>query len=805
MTEDTMKLPMLPMREDVLYPGMTAPFYVGRKSSIEAVEQALERDKRIFVVTQRDANLERPTKEDLFSVGMVGVVLQIMRLPNKTLKALFEAHQRAELVDARTNKEGYSAEIRLLKDTVKNEKGMKQLVEEVRIATRYYVEAHQRHQEIDLQVLLDYPPSQLADRLAPLLVCEKEIKQQILEENNPYRRLEMVYEEMKQESQVLELQKKLRDQVNKNIGKGHKDVFLNEQLRNIQKELGQGSEAHDDFDEIAKQIKAAKMPKDVREVAERELRKLRLMSPMSAEANVIRNYLDWLVLLPWKSSRAKQNINLKSAKEILEADHYGLEKVKERIVEHLAVNKLRGQIKGPILCFVGPPGVGKTSMGRSIARAMGRKFVRMSLGGIRDESEIRGHRRTYIGAMPGKIIQAVKKAGSKNSVILLDEIDKLYSSIMGDPSAALLEVLDPEQNKTFMDHYIELEYDLSQTLFICTANTTQTIPHPLLDRMEVVKLTGYTEIEKRYIVENHLEKKLLSQHGLEKKHIKISSEAIFSIIRGYTREAGVRSLEREIAKIFRKVVTRIVKTNSNKLTSITPKSLKNFLGVPPYRNNPREQKNEIGITNGLGVTGAGGEIMITEVKLMPGSGKRHITGQLGDVMKESAEIAISFIRTNADNFGIWNSNIKRADLHIHLPEGAIPKEGASAGITLVTSLLSALTDIPVKYDIAMTGEMTLRGNILQVDGIKQKLLAAKQHNIKTVIIPADNKKDLHDIPQEILKAIKVIPVQHFHEIIPIALAKYPKPLSPEELKLDLQKLKQIQQLQTPTSTPATTN
>ncbi len=804
-SKEILRMPMLPVRKDVIYPGTNAPFYIGRKLSIEAVEEALSGDKRIFVVTQNDATNDNPRREDLFSVGVVGVVLQVMRLPNKNLKALFEAHQRAGLVRMDSDGDSYHAEVRLLKEVIRDEKALEKLAVETKEVARRYLDANRSNKEIDIDLLLDYPPAQLADRLAPLLVCDQDLKQQILKENDVYNRLQMVLKAVKQESIVLEMQKKLRSQVRDNIGKKQKNEFLNEQLRNIQNELGHGSEVQEDFEEIGEQIKAAKMSKSIRETAERELRKLRLMPPLSAEASVVRNYLDWLVSLPWQLPRSKQKFDLQASQEILEADHYGLEKVKERVLEYMAVNKLRGKIKGPILCFVGPPGVGKTSMGCSIARALGRKFVRMSLGGIRDEAEIRGHRRTYIGAMPGKIIQAVKKAGSKNAVILLDEIDKLYSSIMGDPSSALLEVLDPEQNQSFVDHYIELEYDLSQILFICTANTTQTVVAPLLDRMEVVKFSGYTELEKVQIAKNHLENKLLISHGLKDEHIQLSKDAILSVVRDYTREAGVRNLEREMSKIFRKIVTRIVKTDSNKIAPITSKNLHKHLGVPKYRAANRDRKNEVGITNGLGVTPDGGEIILTEVKLMPGSGKRRITGQLGDVMKESAEIAISYIRAYADRFGIWSSYLKESDLHIHLPEGAIPKDGPSAGITLVTSLLSALTKIPVKHDVAMTGEMTLRGNILQVGGIKNKLLAAKRSHIKTVIIPADNKKDLQDIPAEITDDINIIPIQRFDELIPIALTRQPQSLSSTEIALDLQKLEQIKQSKPYTAVPANPN
>ena len=785
----TIQLPMLPMREDIIYPGMTIPFFIGRKQSMEAVEQALKADRRIFVVTQKDTAIEKPGIDDLFRVGTIGNVLQIMRLPNGTLKALFEAKSRGRLEDADLSGDYYTGTVELLPTIQDESKEIQELAERIQEPARFYIKENKKNpDEIDIDALLGSPPDELADKLAPLLNSSREVKQQILEVLDPLKRLEQVRQEMEEESEVRKLEKKLKDQVRQSIGTSHREGFLQDQLKAIQKELGQGDDARDDFEEYDEQIKAAKMPEAVEEVATKELKKLRLMSPMSAEANVGRNYLDWLIALPW-SVVTTDNFDLDKAKVILDEDHYGLEKAKERVIEYMAISKLKGQLKGPILCFLGPPGVGKTSLAKSIARALGRNFARMSLGGIRDEAEIRGHRRTYIGAMPGKIIQTVKKAQSRNPVILMDEIDKLYSSIMGDPSAALLEVLDPEQNKFFMDHYIEVEYDLSETMFICTANSTQNITPPLLDRMEIITLPGYTELEKIKIAQNHLVQKQRTDHGLKEKDVRLSRDSLVEIIQKYTREAGVRGLEREIGKIFRKVVTKLVKSEivpRNQI--ITPKNVSKYLGLPRFHQMEAEDKNEIGITNGLGVTSAGGELLITEVETMPGSGKFVVTGQLGDVMRESADIAFSFIRSRGDKLGILNSKLKKMDIHVHLPENAVPKDGPSAGVTLVTSLASALTHIPVRKDVAMTGEITLRGLVLQIGGLKEKLLAAKRNGMKSVLIPKFNEKDLAEVPDEIKKEMKIIPVEHVDEVIAHALCEKPRPLTPEEIEEEEKRL-----------------
>jgi ATP-dependent Lon protease len=784
-------LPLLPMREDIIYPGMTVPFFIGRKPSMDAVERALNADRRIFVVTQKDTSVERPGEDDLFPVGTVGNVLQIMRLPNGTLKALFEAKSRARLIEAQMGREQYSAEVELLPVIQDDSPEIRELADKVRGLLKDYLQQTKKNpDEIDIDALSSHPADEIADRVAPLLACSREAKQKILETLDPKERLERVLREMEDESQVRQLEKKLKNQVRQSIGTAHRDGYLNDQLKAIQKELGQGDDARDDFDEYDKQIKDAKMPPHVEEVAKKELKKLKLMSPMSAEANVGRNYLDWLIALPWAIGTEDQ-FDLDRARTVLDEDHYGLDKVKERIIEYMAVSKLKGKLKGPILCFVGPPGTGKTSLAKSIAAALGRNFARMSLGGIRDEAEIRGHRRTYIGAMPGKIIQAVRKSKSRNPVLLMDEIDKLYTSIMGDPSAALLEVLDPEQNNTFMDHYVEVEYDLSQTLFICTANSTQNISAPLLDRMEVINLPGYTELEKLHIAQSHLLKKQRTEHGLAEEDVRISKEALVEVLQKYTREAGVRALEREIGKIFRKVVTQLAKEDRARHIVIGPKQVAKYLGLPKYHRMANDHGDEIGVTIGLGVTPAGGELLITEVETMPGAGRRIITGQLGDVMKESAQIAISYIRTHADRLGVLSSKLRKLDLHIHLPEGAQPKDGPSAGVTLVTSTISALTEIPVRSDLAMTGEITLRGQVLQIGGVKEKLLAAKRGDIKEVLIPKENVKDLADVPDEIKQGLKVTPVESLDEVIAIALVRAPKALTAQEIEQDEQRIRDI--------------
>ncbi len=615
-------------------------------------------------------------------------------------------------------------------------------------------------------------PHILADRIAPLLYMDLRKKQDLLENADPKKRLEIVYGRMLEEKEFKKVERKLKERVQGQIGRTQKEYYLNEQVKAIQKELGQGEDGKAEMDEYAKKIEEIKLSAEAKEMAEKELKKLKMMPSMSSEANVVRNYLDWLLCMPW-DEKTEDNFDLGKAEKVLDARHYGLEKVKERIIEYLAVAQQVGKMKGPIICLVGPPGVGKTSLARSVAEALGRKFAHVTLGGVRDEAEIRGHRRTYIGAMPGKVIQSLRKVKYKNPLLLFDEIDKMTYGVMGDPAAALLEVLDPEQNHTFMDHYLEVEFDVSDVLFFCTANVPQNIPPALKDRMEVIMLSGYTELEKEHIAREHLLPKQMDENGLTAKKIQFQKKAVLDIIRSYTREAGVRNLEREIAKTCRKVATQLVKKTNLSKVVVTQNRVQKFLGVPRYKHTKAEEQNEIGTTCGLAWTQAGGELLVTEVNIMKGTGKLQLTGKLGDVMKESAQAALSYVRTNANKLGIFSSVFEKTDIHIHVPAGAVPKDGPSAGVTIATSLVSAFTSIPVKKDVAMTGEITLRGKVLAIGGLKEKLLAAKRGVISTVIIPEKNKKDLSEIPEEIRDGLEIIPVNTVEEVLQISLERFP--------------------------------
>jgi len=771
--QNQIALPMLPMRDIVVFPHMTAPFFIGRSLSIASLEKALDGDRQIFVVAQEDPLVEEPEAKDLFRVGTIGKVLQIMRLHNGTIKALFEAKSRGRLIEAHMEEPHFAAVVEPIPEQVSKAPELLALSKNVRAEfKRYLKDVKKRTEGIEKLSIESEEPHILADRIAPLLNMDLQKKQDLLENSDPKRRLEIVYGRMLEEKEFKKVERKLKERVQGQIGRTQKEYYLNEQVKAIQKELGHGEDSKAEMDEYAKKIEEIKLSDEAREMAEKELQKLKMMPSMSSEANVVRNYIDWLLSMPW-AEKTEDNLDLEKAEKVLDAQHYGLEKVKERIIEYLAVAQQVGKMKGPIICLVGPPGVGKTSLARSVAEALGRKFARVSLGGIRDEAEIRGHRRTYIGAMPGKVIQSLRKTKFNNPLLLFDEIDKMSHGVMGDPAAALLEVLDPEQNHTFMDHYLEVEFDVSDVLFFCTANVPQNIPPALKDRMEVIRLSGYTELEKENIARKHLLPKQLDENGLTSKRIQFQQKAILKIIRNYTREAGVRNLEREIAKTCRKVATQLVKkTNLNKVV-VTPMRVQKYLGVQSYKHGKAEEKNEIGTTCGLAWTQAGGELLVTEVNIMKGTGKLQLTGKLGDVMKESAQAALSYVRTNANQLEIFSSVFEKTDIHIHVPSGAVPKDGPSAGVTIATSIVSAFTSIPVRKEVAMTGEITLRGKVLAIGGLKEKLLAAKRGLISTVIIPHKNKKDLSEISEEIQSGLEIIPVQTVEKVLEIALERMP--------------------------------
>ena len=789
-TKIQIALPLLPMRDIVVFPHMTGPFFIGRSLSIASLEKALDGDRQIFVVAQEDPLVEEPEAKDLFRVGTIGKVLQIMRLHNGTIKALFEAKSRGRLIETHMEEPHFAAVVEPIPEQVSKAPELLALSKNVRAEfKRYLKDVKKRTEGIEKLSIESEEPHILADRIAPLLNMDLQKKQDLLENSDPKRRLEIVYGRMLEEKEFKKVERKLKERVQGQIGRTQKEYYLNEQVKAIQKELGHGEDSKAEMDEYAKKIEEIKLSDEAREMAEKELQKLKMMPSMSSEANVVRNYIDWLLSMPW-AEKTEDNFDLEKAEKVLDAQHYGLEKVKERIIEYLAVAQQVGKMKGPIICLVGPPGVGKTSLARSVAEALGRKFARVSLGGIRDEAEIRGHRRTYIGAMPGKVIQSLRKTKFNNPLLLFDEIDKMSHGVMGDPAAALLEVLDPEQNHTFMDHYLEVEFDVSDVLFFCTANVPQNIPAALKDRMEVIRLSGYTELEKENIARKHLLPKQMDENGLTSKRIQFQQKAILKIIRNYTREAGVRNLEREIAKTCRKVAIQLVKkTNLNKVV-VTPLRVQKYLGVQSYKHGKAEEKNEIGTTCGLAWTQAGGELLVTEVNIMKGTGKLQLTGKLGDVMKESAQAALSYVRTNANQLGIFSSVFEKTDIHIHVPSGAVPKDGPSAGVTIATSIVSAFTSIPVRKEVAMTGETTLRGKVLAIGGLKEKLLAAKRGLISTVIIPHKNKKDLSEISEEIQNGLEIIPVQTVEKVLEIALERMPiavidpEPEVEENMKVD---------------------
>ena len=764
-----MRLPLLPLRDIIVFPHMVVPLFVGRQKSIKALEESVASDKLIFLATQRDAKVNDPIANDIYSMGTIGHVVQLLRLPDGTVKVLVEGKQRGQVVQYAEQNDFFWAEVEEVEETSQRQAEIDALVKSVNTAFENYVRLNKKiPPEMIMSVSALDDPSRLADTIIAHLGIKLEDKQTLLETIDPADRLEKVLSFTRSEIEILEVERRIRNRVKKQMEKTQKEYYLNEQMRAIQKELGEKDEFKNELQELEEKIRQKKLSQEARDKVEKELKKLKMMSPMSAEATVVRNYIDWLLVLPWYEY-TEDKLDLQDAEKILDEDHYGLEKVKERILEYLAVQSLVGELKGPILCFVGPPGVGKTSLGKSIARSTDRKFVRISLGGVRDEAEIRGHRRTYIGAMPGKIIQGMKKAGSGNPVFLLDEVDKMSTDFRGDPSAALMEVLDPEQNTTFNDHYLDVDYDLSKILFICTANSLERIPRPLQDRMEIIRIPGYTEWEKLNIAKHFLFKKQRDANGLTEHNITCSDRVLSTVVRAYTRESGVRNLEREIATLCRKVAVEVVKKGKDTHVRLNQKRLEKYLGPARYRVSKTEQEDKIGVVTGLAWTDMGGELLATEVTIVPGKGKLTITGKIGDVMQESAQAAMSYVRSRADELGLDKDFYQNIDVHIHIPEGAIPKDGPSAGVTMATCLVSALTKIPVRHDTAMTGEITLRGRVLPIGGLKEKILAAHRGGITRILIPIENEKDLQEVPANILRAVHVEPVDHLDAVLRNAL------------------------------------
>jgi ATP-dependent Lon protease len=761
------KLPMMPIRDMVIFPYMMPPFVVGRESSVRALEEALTGDRKIFLATQHDAGVDEPRPEEIYTVGTIGNIVQSVKMPDGNIKVLVEGLERAKAVEISDSDGFFVATVRTGAVQLEITPQIETLMQRVTSLFEQYVKLQQslNYETMIAAVRMD-EPAKLSDTIAANLQLSIEEKQDLLEIFDPAERLARVADVLDVEIEKLNMDRSIQSRVKRQMERAQKEYYLNEKIKAIQKELGRGEKS--EFDELKKKIELSGMPKDVFEKAILELKKLEAMPPMSAESTVSRNYLDWLLAVPWKK-KSKETRSIDHAEKVLNADHYGLEKIKERILEFLAVRQLVKNPKGSILCFVGPPGVGKTSLGMSIAKATGRKFVRLSLGGVRDEAEIRGHRRTYIGALPGQIIQSMKKAGTRNPVFMLDEVDKMASDFRGDPASALLEVLDPEQNTSFQDHYLDVEYDLSQVLFVATANVLHTIPGPLQDRMEILRLHGYTEAEKLEIAKQYLVKKQREATGLSEKNIVFTDEAIVEIIRAYTREAGVRNLERELGNICRKVVRRVIKNGLKHKEEITVEKVASFLGVAKFRDSQVNEKSEVGLVTGLAWTEMGGSILSTEVQVLDGKGKLTLTGQLGDVMQESAQAALSYIRSRSQHLGLPKDFYRNVDIHIHVPEGAIPKDGPSAGITLATGLASALTKISVRRDLAMTGEVTLRGKVLPIGGLKEKLLAAHRAGIFEAILPRENEKDLAELPENLKSAMKLHFVDQMDEVLKIAL------------------------------------
>ena len=770
--------PVLPLRDIVVFPHMIVPLFVGREKSVRALEEVMKDDKQILLSSQIDPSVDDPTTDGIYTAGVLANVLQLLKLPDGTVKVLVEGRARVRITEYLRNESFFEARAELLSETPGDKSAVTALLRSVGEEFERYAKVKKNIPEEALAAVAETrEPNKLADLVAGHLGIEVGQKQELLETLDVAERLEKVYGLMQGEMSVLQVEKKIKSRVKTQMELTQREYYLNEQMKAIQKELGDGEDGQNELNELEERIKNTKLSKEAREKAQGELKKLKSMSPMSAEATVVRNYLDWMLSIPWgEKSRVKKDLG--AAQRVLDADHYGLEKVKERIVEYLAVQARATKMKGPILCLVGPPGVGKTSLGRSVAKATGREFIRISLGGVRDESEIRGHRRTYIGSMPGKIIQAMKKAKTTNPLILLDEIDKMGQDFRGDPASAMLEVLDPEQNSTFMDHYLEVEYDLSNVMFLTTANSYN-MPGPLMDRMEIIPLAGYTEDEKREIAKQHLLDKQIKAHGLKKGEFVLTDAALMEVIRTYTREAGVRSLEREIAKLARKAVTEIVKGKVKSVT-VTPENLEEFLGVKKFRYGLAEKEDQVGVVTGLAWTSVGGELLSIEALKLPGKGRMKTTGKLGEVMKESIDAASSFVRSIAPELGIKPPKFETVDIHVHVPEGATPKDGPSAGVAMVTSIVSVLTGIPVRKDVAMTGEVTLRGNVLPIGGLKENLMAAHRGGITTVLIPEENAKDLAEISDNVKEGLTIIPVEHVRAVLKNALVRMPEPVEWDE-------------------------
>jgi len=779
-------LPIVPLRDVVVFPHMMMPFVIGRPSSTRALEHALTKDKRIFLAAQQDAATDDPQPKDIYTMGCIANIVQSLKLPDGNVKVLVEGLTRARAIEWKEDKGFYRVVAKLLPKQDETSDDVTSTMSRVVSLFEQYVKlSNNLHYDAMIAAARVDDANRLADTIAAHLVVSVEEKQNLLEIISPLERLVRIASLLEIEVDKLQVDRGIQSRVKKQMEKAQKEYYLNEKMKAIQKELGRKEDKGNELDELKKKIEQARMPKEAEEKASQELKRLEGMPPMSAEATVSRNYLDWLIAVPWYK-RSRESRNLKKAERILHEDHYGLDKVKDRILEFLAVRKLVRKPKGTILTFTGPPGVGKTSLAKSIARATNRKFVRLSVGGVRDEAEVRGHRRTYIGAFPGQIIQMMKKAGTVNPVFLLDEVDKMSMDFRGDPSAALLEVLDPEQNHTFLDHYLDVEYDLSNVMFICTANVLHTVPQALRDRMEVLQLAGYTEFEKTAIAKTFLTPKAVKANGLTVKNIQFKNEAFETIIQRYTREAGVRNLEREINAICRKVARKVVDEGKQFSDEITAGQVTEHLGVPRYRPTMLEEKNEIGIATGLAWTEAGGELLFTEATLMPGKGRLTLTGQLGDVMQESAKAAMSYVRSRAEEFGIQKDFHHRTDIHVHIPEGAIPKDGPSAGITLATALVSNLAGVPTRRDVAMTGEITLRGKVLPIGGLKEKVLAAHRAGVTTIILPKDNEKDLADIPKAVLDVLELHLVESMDEVLKIALVSPLTALLPSQDQPDSQ-------------------